>query len=44
MGFGKEIRIEVVSISEAEEYCAANNLELIKLYEGRGSNSGRLMI
>lgn len=44
MGFGKEIRIEVVSISEAEEYCAANNLELIKLYEGRGSNSGRLMM
>ena len=39
-----EIRMEVVSESEALELCECNNWEFIKCYIGQGSNSGRLMM
>lgn len=39
-----EIRIEVVSEEEAREICRENNYKFIKVYWGRGNNSGNLMM
>ena len=39
-----EIRMEVLSESEALEICEANRYKFVKVYEGRGHNAGRLMM
>lgn len=40
----REIRIEVCNESEAIEFCDSMGYEYIKVYEGRGNNSGKLMM
>ncbi len=40
----REVRMEITSYEEAIEYCKMNNLSFIKCYEGKGSNSGKLMM
>lgn len=39
-----EVRMEVVSYEEAIAYCNANGLIFDHIYEGQGSNAGRLMM
>ena len=39
-----EVRIEVISYEEAIAYCEANGLIYDHIYEGQGSNAGKLMM
>ena len=39
-----EVRIEVISESEAREYCESHNLDFITCYIGKGYDEGKLMM
>lgn len=40
----REVRMEVVSLEEALQYCTVNNLTFIKCYQGKQANLGKLMM